>query len=250
MGQLKSDQFVCLDCEATGLDTKEDKIIEIAAIEFNFEKRFESYETLLDPKRLIPPDSQDIHHISDDMVKGKPTINEILPKFLNQFVKGKILVGHNINYDIAIIASEAKRSNIPCSITQNQTIDTLRLARLYGESPSNSLETLRNHFNIPEEGAHRAMSDVIVNIDVFKHLSKTFSTTEAILERLKKPILLKAMPLGKHKGRPFREIPIEYLQWAVRAKFDQDLLFSIKTELRKRKDRSTFHMSSNPFTSL
>ena len=66
------------------------------------------------------------------------------------------------------------------------------------------LEKLREHFNIEPEGAHRAMSDVIVNISVFKYLSQSFKTTEQLLERLKKPILLKTMPLGKYKGRPFQ----------------------------------------------
>ena len=250
MGKLNSDSFVCLDCEATGLDTNEDKIIEIASIEFTFDQKLAKYESLIDPNRPIPVESQSIHHISNEMVKGKPKIAEVLSSFLEKFFDGKILVGHNIDYDIALIHSEAKRAHSPCNIKENKSIDTLRLARLYGESPTNSLESLRHHFNIPEEGAHRAMSDVQVNIEVFKYLSKNFSTTEAVLERLKKPILLKSMPLGKHKGRSFREIPKEYLQWALRADFDQDLLYSIKTELKKRKEKKSFHISSNPFSTL
>jgi DNA polymerase-3 subunit epsilon len=124
------------------------------------------------------------------------------------------------------------------------------MARLYGESPVNSLEKLREHFNIAAEGAHRAMNDVVVNIEVFKFLSSKFKTTEQLVERLKKPILLKKMPLGKHKGRPFGEIPIEYLLWAANKDFDQDLLFSIKSELKKRKTGNQFRQASNPFSSL
>lgn len=249
MGLLKNDRFICLDCETTGLDIQSDRIIEIAFIEFSFDTTFQTFETLINPQRPIPRDSEDVHHISDGMVKDKPKIEEILPQVLKD-ISGKIIIGHNINYDIGIIAAEAKRSHIPCMIESSFSIDTLRLARLYGDSPTNSLETLRHHFNIPEEGAHRAMSDVLVNIEVFKHLSKSFSTTESIFERLKKPILLKAMPLGKHKGRGFHEIPKEYLEWAARADFDQDLLFSLRSELKRRKGKSTFHLSSNPFSTL
>ena len=121
---------------------------------------------------------------------------------------------------------------------------------MYGESPSNSLEALRKHFDIQPEGAHRAMNDVIVNIEVFKRLATPFTTTKSLLERLKKPILLKTMPLGKHKGRIFSEIPQEYLRWAAAQDFDQDLLFSIRSELNQRRKKSDFHQSSNPFSHL
>ena len=124
------------------------------------------------------------------------------------------------------------------------------MARLYGESPVNSLEKLRQHFNIEAEGAHRAMNDVIVNIEVFKYLSKDYKTTEQLLKILQKPIKLKLMPLGKHKGRRLDEIPIEYLLWAERKDFDQDLLYSIRSELRNRKKGGGFEQSTNPFANL
>ena len=58
------------------------------------------------------------------------------------------------------------------------------------------------------------------------------------------------MPLGKHKGRPFSEIPIEYLLWAANKDFDQDLMFSIRSELKKRKSGSLFKQAANPFSQL
>ena len=94
------------------------------------------------------------------------------------------------------------------------------------------------------------MSDVIVNIEVFKHLIKRFHSTEEILQVLQKPIQLKTMPLGQHKGRSFDEIPLEYLRWAERKDFDQDLLHSIRTELKKRKRGGGFEQSASPFSEL
>ena len=190
-----------------------------------------------------------IHHITGAMVQGKPKIQEVLPKIF-EFIGRSIIVGHGITNDIAFICSAAKQHNIPCKLASHPYIDTLRMARMYGESPTNSLEKLRQHFNIIEEGAHRAMNDVIVNIEVFKHLSKGFQSSQEILKTLQKPIKLKAMPLGKHKGRRFDEIPIEYLMWAERKDFDQDLLFSIRLEIRHRRRGGGFEQSSNPFTQL
>ncbi len=249
MGLISKDTFVCLDCETTGLTPETDQIIEIALVKFSFEQVMDSYETLIDPQLPINPESIAIHHITDDMVKGKPKVQEILPKVI-EFVGKHIIVGHGINNDIAFLCSAAKQHQIPCNLHAHVYIDTLRLARLYGESPINSLEKLRQHFNIAEEGAHRAMSDVVVNIEVFKYLAHRYKTTEELLQRLKSPIMLKTMPLGKHKGRPFSEIPVEYLRWASHQNFDQDLLFSIKTELKKRKKGSHFSQAANPFSEL
>lgn len=249
MGLIEKETFVCLDCETTGLEPREDRLIEIAVCLFNFDGISESFETLIDPERQIPEITIEIHHITDEMVAGKPKAKEVMPKVL-KMIKGHTIMGHGIGMDIAFIAEECKRAKIPCNIEKSPFFDTLRMARLYGESPVNSLQQLRKHFNIAEEGAHRAMSDVIVNIEVFKYLCEGFKTSKDLRLRLQRPILLKAMPLGKHKGRRFSDIPIEYLRWAVNKDFDQDLLFSIKTELKNRKKGQRFHQASNPFSEL
>ncbi len=249
MGSLSKDIFVCIDCEATGLDTERDQIIEVAYIIFTFDEILDTFETLIKPTILIPDESRAIHHISDDMVEDKPKIQVVLPDVLKA-VGNHPIVGHGIGFDIALLDNSAKKYNIDSTLTKNLSIDTLRLARLYGESPSNSLETLRKHFNIASHGAHRAMNDVIVNIEVFKHLTKKFKTTKEVITRLQKPIAMKRMPLGKHKGRLFNELPIEYLKWASHQKFDQDLLYSLRSEIKARKHGNTFSQAGNPFSTL
>jgi len=249
MSLLKQEIFVCLDCESTGLEPKTDRIVEIAIARFTFEQILQQFESLINPECEIPKISQEIHKISAEMVDGKPKIKEVLPHVL-QMIDKNILVGHGIFFDMSLIAAEAERNNIHTKILSHPYIDTLRLARLYGESPINSLEHLRQHFNIAFEGAHRAMNDVIVNIEVFKYLSKSFKSTEEIFKILQKPIKLRAMPLGKHKGRKFEEIPIEYLLWAEKKDFDQDLLYSIRSELKTRRRGGGFEQAANPFGSL
>lgn len=249
MGLIHQETFICFDCETTGLDPKTDRIIEIAAAKFDGSQIIERFETLIHPQCPIPESSTEIHHITDDMVKDKPKVEEILEEFLS-FVGKHTVVGHGIPFDISIVCEEAKRHKIPCRLSLAPHIDTLRLARHYGNSPTNSLEHLRMHFNIPDEGAHRAMNDVIVNIEVFKNLITSFKTTKQLFDLLAKPVELKTMPLGKHKGRPFKEIPLEYLQWAVNKDFDRDLIHSLKQELKRRKKGGMFSQASNPFLSL
>ena len=183
MPDLHKEVFVCLDCESTGLDPKKDLIVEVAVVKFDFDKIYERCEFLVNPGVLISKESMAIHNITDEMVADKPTIDKVLPQVL-QMVGNHIIVGHGVLFDMELIASSAERANIPAKIRSNRFFDTLRLARLYGESPQNSLEQLCRHFNIAFDGAHRAMTDVRMNIDVFKFLSQKFTTTEQIFRVL------------------------------------------------------------------
>ncbi len=246
---MNNDQFVCIDCETTGLDPKQDRIIEVAVVRFSLSEVFDQYESLVDPNCIIPESSIAIHHISQDMVAGKPSIVAVLPHLL-QIIGKHIIVGHGVGFDIDVIATAAERAGIPCTLRHNLYLDTLRMARLYGDSPTNSLDQLRRHFNVENEGAHRAMSDVIVNIEVFKHLSRRYKTTQHIFDALSRPVLLKTMPLGPHKGRLLKEVPVEYLRWAANKDFDQDLLFSLRSELKRRKSGNLFTQAGNPFAEL
>lgn len=249
MPSLVKERFICLDCESTGLDAQKDMIIEIAVVIFDMEQIYEKVEFLINPGILISEESMAIHNITDAMVQNQPTIDAVLPGLL-KMIGNHIIVGHGVWFDMELMAYAAERASIPCKIRSNQYIDTLRLARLYGESPQNSLEQLCKHFNIPFEGAHRAMADVIMNVEVFKFLSQKFTTTEQIFKVLSKPILLKEIPFGKHKGRPMKEVPIDYLHWAANKDFDQDLLFTIRTEINRRKKGNQFSQVANPFQGL
>ncbi len=246
---MRDQTFVCIDCEATGLDPKKDRIIEVAAVTFTFDSILEQFESLINPECAIPPDSISIHHITMDMVAGKPKIQDVLPELIT-LIGTHPIIGHAVHFDIELLDQAAKRNSIPCKIKQNLSFDTVRLARLYGGSPSNSLEQLRLHFNIEDEGAHRAMSDVCVNIQVFKRLAVDFKTLKSLKDALARPIVMKNMPLGKHKGRPFKELPADYLLWAVRQEFDQDLLYSLRSEITRRKHGNNFSQVTNPFSQL
>lgn len=249
MGKLDKDIFVCIDCETTGLDPEKDAIVEVAGIRFCGDEVIDRFESLIDPECTISESSIAIHHITQEMVQGKPKIGEVLDTMIKLIGRYPI-IGHGVGFDIAVLVNASKKANIPCPITNNVTIDTLRMARLYGGSAINSLEQLRKHFNIPAGDAHRAMSDVIVNVALFNQLAKNHRSTESLLDVLTKPILMRIMPLGKHKGRAIKDIPLEYLLWAARMDFDQDLLYSLRHEINRRKKGNLFTQASNPFSEL
>ncbi|HEY5235646.1 MAG TPA: exonuclease domain-containing protein, partial [Rhabdochlamydiaceae bacterium] len=108
MGLLNKDIFICLDCETTGLDARNDRIIEIAVIKFTFTEVLERFETLVDPECQISESSMAIHHISQDMVKGKPKILEVLPQ-ISKMIDKHIVMGHGIKLDLNFLNESAKR---------------------------------------------------------------------------------------------------------------------------------------------
>jgi len=250
MASLKQEVFVCIDCETTGLDIQKDRIIEVACVLFTLEGIIDEYETLINPECEISEASLAIHHIDASMLQDKPKIAHILPKLLH-FIDTHTIVGHGIAFDIDIIQKAATDANITSRLRECLSIDTLRLARHYGDSPNNSLAQLARHFNVEIDGmAHRAMVDVKMNIEVFRHLVRRYKTTEEVFATLSRPIKMKYIPLGKYKGRLFSEVPLQYLQWASRLDFDPDLMYSIQLELKKRKAGGQFSQATNPFMGL
>ncbi len=228
--------FVCFDLETTGLEPKNDLIIEVALSIFTLEGEIDSFETLIDPGRPIPIESTRIHNICDQDVAGKPKIEDVLPKIL-ALIGNHTIVGHMISTDIAFLQAAAAKQHIVWN-PSNAIIDTFRLARLYGESSDNSLQTLRDHLDIPATVAHRAMPDVQVNVAVFKKMVQKpeYQDIDGLIKLLQSPIMLKRMPLGKHKGKFFDDLPLDYLTWMQQWKFDADLTFSIKETRKKLKN--------------
>ena len=151
--------LLIIDLESTGVDPMQDRIVQLGVSVLHPDGTVNprGWQRLINPTIPIPAAATAVHHITDEMVRGKPKVAEIIPSLL-KFIGKDIIIGHGIALDLAFIATAAKRHQIPCTLLSHPTIDTLRMARLYGESPVNSLAMLRHHFNIPDEGAHRAMN--------------------------------------------------------------------------------------------
>ncbi|HSH36824.1 exonuclease domain-containing protein, partial [Schnuerera sp.] len=86
--------FVVFDIETTGLSPKNDMITEIGAIKIVNGKIVDEFSQLINPERPIPNRIIKITGITDEMVKDKPTIDEVLPDF-ERFIDGAVLVAHN-----------------------------------------------------------------------------------------------------------------------------------------------------------
>ena len=94
---------VVLDTETTGLSSQDDQVIELGMIAFEFDPVLgtvhsvrEVFDELEDPGRPIPPETTQVHHITDDMVRGKRIDDAVVEKFI---ANASVIIAHNASFD-------------------------------------------------------------------------------------------------------------------------------------------------------
>lgn len=159
-------EYVVLDLETTGFSAENDEIIEIAAQKYINGKKTDEFSSLVSPTSDIQLNITILTGITNAMVNGYPTIDEILPSFLD-FIGLTPIVGHNIAFDMRFLQKAAGSINREL---ENKTYDTLKLARTaYPNKKSYKLSNLKESLNIEVSESHRAMPDVEVTAQLFKH---------------------------------------------------------------------------------
>jgi exodeoxyribonuclease X len=187
--------FLIVDTETTGLDPAVDRICEIGFVLAIGGGLARVGETFVDPQRSIPPEVSAIHHITDEMVKGKP----IMPKLGIALPQYECLVAHNAPFDRSFLPWFAKKP----------WLDTLRLARhILPDSPQHGNQYLRYALKlaVPEcenVAAHRALADCFVTGHLLHSLLAKLpedapKTLPEIIAWTERPILQKVCGFKKH----------------------------------------------------
>ncbi len=144
--------LVALDLETTGLDSRNDAIIEIGAVRFNASRVEAEFSTLINPNRLIPPEITQLTGINNQMVVKAPPLTAVLQELVD-FVGDCPVVGHNVQFDLGFLF----QANI---LRYAQAVDTYELASVLMPLASRyNLSGLCQQLNIPNLGAHRALND-------------------------------------------------------------------------------------------
>ena len=162
---------VIFDIETTGLSPETDAIVELSAVKVKGGEVTAEFSTLVDPGIHIPYEASAINGITDDMVCGAPPISQVMKDFM-RFAEGEVLVGHNIrNFDLRFMNRDAEVC-LGCCIP-NEYVDTLVMARRYlPELQSRSLQNLAYHYGISYAGAHRALADCYITLEVYRRLKE------------------------------------------------------------------------------
>ena len=169
-GQTLDDTTYCVfDLETTGISFRTEKITEIGIMKVRNGEVIDSFETFVNPEKPIPMRVQEITHITDEMVKDAPTIEEIMPKVL-EFFGDSVLVAHNADFDTSFIKYNCDRMGLKFD---NTYLDTLRLAKdLFPDYKKYKLGIIAENLGIKVEVAHRALDDVDTTVKVFNVMLK------------------------------------------------------------------------------
>jgi DNA polymerase-3 subunit epsilon len=162
--------YTVFDTETTGLNPSQgDEIISIGAVRILNGRilRHEIFDQLIDPRRPVPRASVEIHGISPKMLKGQPTIDQVLPQF-HRFAEDTVLVAHNAAFDMRFLQLKEEQTGAKFI---NPVLDTLLLAAVVQPNQEvHSLEALAKRLGINILGRHTSLGDAIVTAEVFLKL--------------------------------------------------------------------------------
>lgn len=179
-------KILVFDTETTGLPTKlkaigeQPYITEFAGIKFEpGKKRQQKLEFLCKPPTPIPDNIVKITGIDDAMVAGEQPFKTRLAELREFFTGVDVLMAHNVDFDVTMLATELTRANsqfkFPWPITH---ICTAEFSRMYGGGGRLKMSELHEHlFGEAFEGAHRAMVD-------------TAALTRCVIEMIKRKDLV------------------------------------------------------------
>jgi DNA polymerase-3 subunit epsilon len=89
--------FLAFDTETTGLQPIVHRLVDVGAIRFRLDGlQLATFQQVINPHIPIPPDVQQVHGITDAMVRGKPTVEQIMPHFIEFLSEpDTLLLAHN-----------------------------------------------------------------------------------------------------------------------------------------------------------
>jgi DNA polymerase-3 subunit epsilon len=162
--RLRDLTFVVFDSETTGLDPRSDEVVQIGAVRVVGGRRVEgeTFETLVDPGRPIPPGSTAVHGVGDADVMGAPRFETVARDF-RTFCEGAVIVAHNAPFDMAFL-----HRALPGAFT-HPVLDTVHMSAIvFGGSAEHTLDALCDRLDIviPPSLRHTAMGDAVATADV------------------------------------------------------------------------------------
>jgi len=194
-------EAIALDTETTGLDPSTARIVQIGTVRISKGQVLadSGYEKIVDPGIPIPARSTQVHGIGNADLRTAPALTAVWGDLTGQIGR-KVVVGHSIGFDFAVLAAEAKRNGLKW--TQPRGVCVRMLAQIVAPSlADHSLDALAGWLGLTIRDRHRALGDAIAAAQVFSALTPRLREkgieTLAELERA----LLKLQPeIERHES--------------------------------------------------
>ena len=234
------DKLIFLDTETTGNDLLFDRLVQIS-----YSHSGKLISEFFKAPVPISIKAQSITHITNKMIGDKkPFSQSEMKKELEALLKENIIVAHNAQFDLAMLAHEG--------LVAPKFICTLKIARFLDEEEKiaeYNLQFLRYYFELDiKADAHSAQGDVLVLEAVFKKLYDRMMETHndhdtvinKMIEMSSSPFLFRTFNFGKHKGKKVEDVAKfdkPYLEWLLVQKTqnqgEEDWIYTLKHYLSR-----------------
>ncbi|APW64944.1 MULTISPECIES: 3'-5' exonuclease [Arcobacteraceae] len=170
-----NNEYVCLDCETTGLSPRKDEILSIGAVHIKDNKVImrETFNIFVKPSKNISAESIKIHHIRPIDLENAVSPKKAILKLLD-FIGSRPIVGYYIKFDIAMISKYTKQY-----IGINLPNESIEVSSMFFKSKKKTSEyefidlkfdTIMKELDIPSLGKHDALNDAIMTSMMFLKL--------------------------------------------------------------------------------
>lgn len=174
LAALRQRGFMAIDLETTGLDSRRDRIVSLAALNFLDGDVVPALVSLVNPGRPIPASATNIHGINDAAVADAPDEPTVVERF-DAVCAGQVIVGHGVAFDVAVLARARGQGHAtPGPLA---TLCTQRLAAsLHPTWNDLSLEAVCGALGVPITGRHTAAGDALTAGHLFLALIPRLQT--------------------------------------------------------------------------
>ena len=164
-------EWVIIDLETTGVDHRNDQIIEIGAVLINEKGRTEEFQTLVNPGISLPYVIMELTGITDEMLEGQPSIDDVIPDLLD-FMGDAIPIAHNASFEAGFLRRYLGLEN-------EEWLDTIILAKIaFPTLGSYSLANLVTALELTNDAPHRALADAKATVLLFQAAEKVFASMD------------------------------------------------------------------------
>jgi len=161
---------VVLDTETCKPPDGPRRVVAVATVTLRNGRKVGSWSTFVDPECPVDAGSARIHHITDDLLVGQPTFDQVAPTLVSALTPADgqhiVLVAHNVGFDVSTLRAEFAR--VGATLPDVAVLDTMsRLpAELGVEAPGRSLAALCATLGVVNDDPHDAAADARACADV------------------------------------------------------------------------------------
>lgn len=176
--EYEGDEYLCFDCETTGLDPKKDEIISIGAVIIKDNKILHSkkFERFCKTSKPLSEESIKVHHIRECDIKNAKDIDVVIDEFL-AFLGSRPIVGYYLEFDMAMVNRYVKPKlgiNLP---NRQIEVSGLYYDKMIKKYPQGNIDLrfdmIMNKLGLPRLGKHDAINDAIMTSMIFLKLNSS-----------------------------------------------------------------------------